>query len=440
MVFLEDRFGILHWKPFWGTSVRPLGAKTGTRREAGGDSVTLFCPFLVKDRKGQEEKVFLVPFLYMRPPSSHTWALLCTPGELGQLHNVHGVPLSETGGVLPGTREVGGADQTAALTVWVDAFWLRWEKEARSDMSHKVEAEARKLAEGENVASESSAGKKSSVVPGKRSRGRPPKAPGRVPGVTPAGQTSEVVRLQLENELLKGKVALLEDEVAERDAQLVAVCRERQRADELLKERDSQLMAERTTSTKRASAWRSREKNLLGELEAVRGQRGTKRTAPEPVAVQDTGAAEDKAWLTQCAVELRTGQQQGATATAVVEDSLKRVDKEAAPPPSSLGAGRTGEEVRCRRHRATAKEERGNRARDPNGGVAAVLGIWGLMRCRRCGEVVGGDRMVMVLVSDGDRMVMLLVGDGDWMVMVFVGHTGRMVMVLVGDGDRMVTV
>ena len=45
-------------------------------------------------------------------------------------------------------------------------------------------------------------------------------------------------------------------------------------------------------------------------------------------------AAADKAWLTQCAVELRTGLQQAATATAMLEDSLKRVDKEAAPPPS----------------------------------------------------------------------------------------------------------
>ena len=260
--------------------------------------------------------------------------LLCTQDELGQLQQVRGVPLNEIGGVLPGTREVGSADQTAALTARVDAFWLRWEKEARSDVSRKVEAEAQKLAQGEDVASESSAGKKSSVVTGKRSCGRPPKAPGKVPGVTPAGQTSELLRLQSDNELLKGMVALLQDQVAERNAQLVAVCRDRQRADELLKERDSQLPAERSTATKGESAWRTREKKLLDELEVVRGQRGTKRTAPEPVAVQDTGAAEDKAWLTQCAVELRAGLQQAATATALLEDSLKRVDKEAAPPRS----------------------------------------------------------------------------------------------------------
>ena len=95
--------------------------------------------------------------------------------------------------------------------------------------------------------------KKSSVVPGKRTRGRPPKGPGNAPGVTPAGQTSKLLRLQSENELLKGKLKLLEDQVA------------------------------------------------------ARGQRGTKRTAPEPV--QDSGVLEDKAWLTECAVELRTGLQ-----------------------------------------------------------------------------------------------------------------------------------
>ena len=73
--------------------------------------------------------------------------------------------------------------------------------------------------------------------------------------------------------------------MTERDAQLVAVRRERQRAHELLKERDSQLLAERSTATKGDMALRPRDKKLLDELEAVLGQRGTKRTAPEPVAV-----------------------------------------------------------------------------------------------------------------------------------------------------------
>ena len=87
MVFLEDHAWILHWKIFRGISVRPLGAKTGggSGREVAGPSVTLFCPFCVKHKKGQEEKVFLVPFPYMRPPSSHMWALMCTQDELGQL-------------------------------------------------------------------------------------------------------------------------------------------------------------------------------------------------------------------------------------------------------------------------------------------------------------------------------------------------------------------
>ena len=67
------------------------------------------------------------------------------------MQKVRGVPLSEIGGVLPRTREVGGADQRAALIARVEAFWLRWEKEARSDMSRKVEAEARKLAQREDV-------------------------------------------------------------------------------------------------------------------------------------------------------------------------------------------------------------------------------------------------------------------------------------------------
>ena len=114
---------------------------------------------------------------------------------------------------------------------------------------------------------------------------------------------------------------------------------ERQQADALLKGRDSQLLAERSAATKAESAWRTPEKKLLDELEAARGQRGTKRTAPEPVSVAvQEGVAEDKAWLMQCAIELRTGLHQASTATAVLEDSLKRVDREAAPPPSSAEA------------------------------------------------------------------------------------------------------
>ena len=67
--------------------------------------------------------------------------------------------------------------QTAALTTRMEAFWLMREKEARSDVSRKVEAEEQKLAQGEDVTPESSAGKNSSVVPGKRTPGRPPKPP-----------------------------------------------------------------------------------------------------------------------------------------------------------------------------------------------------------------------------------------------------------------------
>ena len=201
------------------------------------------------------------------------------------------MPLSEIGGVLPSTREVGGADQTAALIARVEAFWLRWEKEARSDMLRRVETEARKMAEAqrEDVAFESFAGGKSSVVPRKRARGRPPKVPGKVPGVSPAAQTSELLRVRSENELLKGKVALREDQVAERDARPAALGGERRRADALLKERDSQPLAERSAATKAESAWRTREKELVDELEAARGQRGKKRTAPELVSVACAG-------------------------------------------------------------------------------------------------------------------------------------------------------
>ena len=87
------------------------------------------------------------------------------------------------------------------------------------------------------------------MVPWKTTRGHPPKAPGKLPGVTPAGQKSELLRLQSQNELQKGKVKLLKDQVADCDAQPVAARRERQRADELPKERDSPLPSERATAS-----------------------------------------------------------------------------------------------------------------------------------------------------------------------------------------------
>ena len=106
-------------------------------------------------------------------------------------------------------------------------------------MSRKAKAEAQKLRQVEGVASVSSFGKKPSILLGKRTqRGRPPKATGkevRAQSVTPAGRTAELLRLQSENELLKGEVQLLEDQVRDRDAQLVAARCEGQRAHELLK-------------------------------------------------------------------------------------------------------------------------------------------------------------------------------------------------------------
>ena len=92
------------------------------------------------------------------------------------------------------------------------------------------------------------------------------------------------------------------------------------------------MLSERAAANKAEFGWRTRESKLLDELETARGQRGTKRTAPD--AVQDPGVVEDKVCLTQCAVELHTGPQQAATTTALLEDSLKRADKQSAPPPS----------------------------------------------------------------------------------------------------------
>ena len=62
----------------------------------------------------------------IKPQTSN---LLCTQDKLRQVQKVRGVPLSEIAGVLPGTREVRGVDQSAALLARVQAFWLRWERD-----------------------------------------------------------------------------------------------------------------------------------------------------------------------------------------------------------------------------------------------------------------------------------------------------------------------
>ena len=99
------------------------------------------------------------------------------------------------------------------------------------------------MAQREDLAEKCFHGIKSSIVPGKRTQhGRPPKAMGkevRAQGVTAAAQTAKLMRLQSKTEFLQGKVQLLEDRVTERDAQLVSARCTTQRADELLKERDS---------------------------------------------------------------------------------------------------------------------------------------------------------------------------------------------------------
>ena len=63
MVFLEDRTRIVRWKIFREFGCGPWFPKSGSGFgcQVAGPSVTLFCPFRVKHRKGQEEKVFL-PF------------------------------------------------------------------------------------------------------------------------------------------------------------------------------------------------------------------------------------------------------------------------------------------------------------------------------------------------------------------------------------------
>ena len=245
------------------------------------------------------------------------------------------------------------------------------------------------------MALESSAGRKYSVPLGRR-HGHPPKAPGkevRAMGVTPAGQAAEYVRMQSENALLKGKVKLLEDHVKERTQPLEDMRRERERADELLKERDTQLLAERTAATQAERGWRVREKKLQEDLDTARGsQCGTKHSWLSPSPVEDPGVVEDKHWLTQHAVELRTGLQQAATATALLEDSLKRADRESRPPPSTVA------ELDKLLRSETSSSRRGRRRP-----TSRTLGI--PARLRHLSNRGHGEADGCMVVRDGDRMV-----------------------------------
>ena len=67
--------------------------------------------------------------------------------------------------------------------------------------------------------------------------------------------------------------------MTERDAKLKFVRGERQRGDELMKERDSQMLSQRTTANKAESGWRTREKEVAGR--ARDGSVG--RSAPLPM-------------------------------------------------------------------------------------------------------------------------------------------------------------
>ena len=81
-------------------------------------------------------------------------------------------------------------------------------------------------------------------------------------------------------------------------------------------------------------------------------------------------------WLTQCAVELRTGTVTSSNGHGSV-GGQPQASRQAVCTPTVLckGAGPAAEDVRGRRHPPAAKEERGNRGPDPSDGVAAVSGI-----------------------------------------------------------------
>ena len=170
-------------------------------------------------------------------------------------------------------------------------------------MVRKLEAEARKVAEarGEDVASKSSTGGKSSVLPAKRARGRPPQ--GAREG---AGSLSGWANV-------RAGAGALGERAAERKggraggpsagAGGTAGCYAwREAAGGCAAGGAGRLAA---GGAQRGHEGRAQVANP-DELEAARGKRGTKRTAPEAVAVPE-GVAEDKGWLRQCAVELRTG-------------------------------------------------------------------------------------------------------------------------------------
>ena len=96
-------------------------------------------------------------------------------------------------------------------------------------MPRKVEAESRKLARGTMWRRNPVLEKNLPWSLGRGPAAAPPRRAERYR--VSLRQTSRLLRQQSENELLKGKVRLLEEQVAHRDAQLVAVRREWQRAD-----------------------------------------------------------------------------------------------------------------------------------------------------------------------------------------------------------------
>ena len=198
--------------------------------------------------------------------------------------------------VLPGTREVGGLAETVALTTRVGAFPLSWEKDAPSDMSRKVKAEAQKLAQGKDVAWESSTKKivpgPGEVVPG------PPPPKGAERGCACAGCHSGWANVGAAVAAVGGWGAQVDGEAVggpsggPRHTAGCCALRE-QRAKELLKERDGQLLVKSAAPNKSESGWPTSERKLLHELQTVHGPLGMKRTVPE--LVQDSGVLDDKA-------------------------------------------------------------------------------------------------------------------------------------------------
>ena len=245
-----------------GTIISRLFQAQVNRRGSGHNRVVV-CPFLaVVQGKGglQPWVVSVVPFVHVRPPSTHNRLLLCSIDVLGQLQNWKQCEWSDVRAIAPAPH----------LKEATQAFLLRFQKQLVGN-GPKGEKGGTAASDASGDPSLQSKGRRSSRLgaPGALAPRPPPGSQHRQRGQWETGgggalEKAEILRLEAENKLLREQLRAAE--AARKTAQ-------------------DALTGERALWERREKGWEKQRRELQQQVTAtaqVRAVGGGERVVPTP--------------------------------------------------------------------------------------------------------------------------------------------------------------